>query len=633
MEHKGSKDELGIFFSDGPEIFFDTFGKIFDFVKNYKHKIIFNLLLKILNISIYQYCNGINCVLSNRGIIIEDEYLITVSNDSFTIYEKMENFIEAIKDLNILTIEEINEGVQMTKTMDLINKLGFNAIIHLLFEHKDALEKEVDIHNFLEIELEKIIKISSEIYAKYKSMMKIRVKKIFYKELLRLTLCYYITRLLLIKDKKKIKKEDIINKIKKDKEILYDAYKDIIGENLINTTLQILDDIVLMLEIDINLISTPILTIRQYIGPAFTYSVATKIIELRNDLSKEATKDCENQCEDVLKNYQGPEGETSSFFQKLSSNIKENKKDKSYIKIRESQIKFGDELKMSNQKMSSEEDNEGNSELEEEVKYIESNADNDKHYINTNLKDFLDEENEDDDEEEEEEDDDEIKKDKEEDSKIDCQGFFKKKSGFISKKYYYQVKNNGLYLYEDQEAKIPKYKLSLKDAILLNPESKFTEFSLKLKEKNAEEKYEFKCNTEQEKNNLVKVITKAIKNSKNVIDGIQIKTIEIKERKMVIKDYLKEKNKIDLNDLEKRIYEYVEKCNYFKISEKNLKKQMEIIKAKRDKEIQMEKEEIKKKEKEKLKIKLRKSEEKKKKKESIGTNIKKFFNFIIGRKD
>ena len=77
----------------------------------------------------------------------------------------------------------------------------------------------------------------------------------------------------------------------------------------------------------------------------------------------------------------------------------------------------------------------------------------------------------------------------------------------------------------------------------------------------------------------------------------------------------------------------MEKCNYFKISEKNLKKQMEIIKAKRDKEIQMEKEEIKKKEKEKLKIKLRKLEEKKKKKESVGTNIKKFFNFIIGKKD
>ena len=281
--------------------------------------------------------------------------------------------------------------------------------------------------------------------------------------------------------------------------------------------------------------------------------------------------------------------------------------------------------------MSSEEDNEGNSELEEEVKYIESNADNDKYYIKTNLKDFLDEENEDDDEEEEEEDDDEIKKDKEEDSKIDCQGFFKKKSGFISKKYYYQVKNNGLQLFEDQESKIPKYKLSLKDAILLNPESKFTEFSLKLKEKNAEEKYEFKCDTKQEKNNLVKVITKAINNSKNVIDGIQIKTIEIKERKMVIKDYLKEKNKIDFNDLEKSIYEYM--GENFKKDEKKLKKQMEIIKAKRDREIQMEKEEIKKKEKEKLKIKLRKSEEKKKKKESVGTNIKKFFNFIIGKKD
>jgi hypothetical protein len=94
-------------------------------VKDYKHKIIFKLLLKILNMSIYQYCNGINSVLSNRGIIIEDEYLITVSNDSFTINELMNGFIGHLKNLNILTIEEINEEVQMTKIMEFIDKLSF----------------------------------------------------------------------------------------------------------------------------------------------------------------------------------------------------------------------------------------------------------------------------------------------------------------------------------------------------------------------------------------------------------------------------------------------------------------------------------------------------------------------------
>ena len=135
------------------------------------------------------------------------------------------------------------------------------------------------------MELNKIIPKASEIYAKYKSMMNERVIKIFYNEVLKLTLCYYITSLLLIRKKKKINKIDVINKIKIDKDMLFSSFKDIIGENLANITLKILDDIIGILEINKNLISTSILTIRQYIGPAFTYSVCKKLIKLRSDLT------------------------------------------------------------------------------------------------------------------------------------------------------------------------------------------------------------------------------------------------------------------------------------------------------------------------------------------------------------
>ena len=634
IEHKGNKDKEGVYFSDGPKIFFDIFWKIFELVKNYKHKIIFNLLLKILNMSIYQYCNGINCVLSNRGIIIEDEYLITVSNDSFTINELMNGFIEHLKNLNILTIEEINEEVQMTKIMELINKLSFNAIIHLIYEHKGPLEKEADRQKFFEMELEKLIRISGEIYAKYKSMMNGRVRKIFYKELLRLVLCYYIARLLLIELKKKIKKEDIINKIKKDKEILYDTYKDIIGENLTISTLKILDDIVDLLEIDKNFISTAILTIRQYIGPAFTYSVAKTLIKLRTDLTREEIIECKSQCEEVLNKYEGPAGETSSFFQKLTSVLKKNNKDKYFLKLTESQIKFGNDFKYDNQEVWNEGYNNRNSDLEEEVKGIEMNAENDKNYVNSNLKDFLDEEDEDDEEEEEEDDDDEgddddeVKKDKEEDSKIDCEGFFQKKSGSSYKNYYFQVKNYGLYWFEDQKKTKPKNKLSLKDATLLNPESKLTEFSLKLKEKNGDKEYKFKCNNEKEKYNLIKAMTKAINNSKKEINGIQIEQIEIKERKRVIKDYLNAKNKIQMNYIEDQIFEYVKTGKYFKINKERMEKQMKINKEKRKKEIEKEKEE----ELERIKLKeSRRSTIRVKKKKTIRTKIKNFFKF--GKKD
>ena len=114
--------------------------------------------------------------------------------------------------------------------------------------------------------------------------------------------------------------------------MLLDTYKDIIGENLTISTVKILDDIISMLEVDKNFISTAILTIRQYIGPAFTYSVAKKLIKLRSDLTKEEKLDCRKQSEDVLNNYEGPIGETSSFFQKINSKIKKNDKDKLFIK-------------------------------------------------------------------------------------------------------------------------------------------------------------------------------------------------------------------------------------------------------------------------------------------------------------
>ena len=120
IEHKGSKDDEGKYYSDCPKILFDIFYKIFDLVKNYKHKIIFNYLLKILNMSIFQYCFGINCVISNRGVIIEDEYLITISNDTLTISQALNDFIDNIKNINILTEEEINEELHIKKLVNII---------------------------------------------------------------------------------------------------------------------------------------------------------------------------------------------------------------------------------------------------------------------------------------------------------------------------------------------------------------------------------------------------------------------------------------------------------------------------------------------------------------------------------
>ena len=207
------------------------------------------------------------------------------------------------------------------------------------------------------------------------------------------------------------------------------------------------------------------------------------------------------------------------------------------------------------------------------------------------MEDFLkdnDDDKEDNNEDEEEEDDD-IKQDKEEDSKIDYEGFFYKRSNSSYKKYYYQIKNCGLYWFENQKSTKPKNKLSLKDATIINNDKELIKFSLKLKEKDVDKEYKFKCNLEEEKNALIKAMTKVINNSKNVKEGIDIPTIEIKERKKVIKDYFQTKNKLKANYIEERVFDYLKTGKYFKINKDKMEKAIKTNKEKKKKEKEIEK--------------------------------------------
>ena len=446
IQHKGSKNKEGLYYTEGPKFVFDIFWKIFDLVKNMKHKIIFNFLIKILNILIFQYCLGINYVLSNRWIIMEDEFLLAVSNDTLIFNDLINDFIEKFKNLKIYTEEEINEEIQIKKLIGIIDKLNNNAVIHLVYEHKDLLEKEIEKEKYLKIDLINIIKKSAEIYAKYKSMMNNRVVKIFYNEILKITLCYYITKIVLIPNKKKVKKEDIISKIKKDKDTFFNAFSDLIGQNLTNSTLILLDYIINLLEIDKNKITSPILTIRQYIGPAFTYSVAKELIKLRSDLKKEEIINCKTLCEEVLNGYESPKEESSSsYFQMLSSKVKKNEKDKEYEQIRASQLKFGEDLIKDKEKGKNElifYDNKINeinnnsyndSDMEDEIRSsIAINMTNERNFIRTSMIDLMKDNDNNNDidknidkiEEEEEEDDEEneINEDIEDEKKPDYEG-------------------------------------------------------------------------------------------------------------------------------------------------------------------------------------------------------------------
>ena len=124
-------------------------------------------------------------------------------------------------------------------------------------------------------------------------------------------------------------------------------------------------------------------------------------------------------------------------------------------------------------------------------------------------------------------------------------------------------------------------------------------------------------------------MTKAINNSKKETNGIQMETIEIKERKKVIKDYLNENNKIDIHYIEDTIFEYVKSGKYFQINKQKMEKQIKINKEKKKKEKERDKEAEK--EKNQIKI-LRRSIASTKKKKTFKSRIKGIFK-IKKKKD
>ena len=542
---------------------------------------------------------------------MEDEFLLAVSNDTLIFNDLINDFIEKFKNLKIYTEEEINEEIQIKKLIGIIDKLNNNAVIHLVYEHKDLLENEIEKEKYLKIDLINIIKKSAEIYAKYKSMMNNRVIKIFYNEILKITLCYYITKIVLIPNKKKVKKEDIISKIKKDKETFFNAFSDLIGQNLTNSTLILLDYIINLLEIDKNKITSPILTIRQYIGPAFTYSVAKELIKLRSDLKKEEIINCKTLCEEVLNGYESPKEESSSsYFQMLSSKVKKNEKDKEYEQIRASQLKFGEDLIKDKEKGKNElifYDNKINeinnnsyndSDMEDEIRSsIAINMTNERNFIRTSMIDLMkDNDNNNDDLdknidkiEEEDDEENEIKEDIEEENKPDYEGIIykKRKSSFI--KYYYQIKNCSLYWFENQTSIKPENKISLENITIINPKEDQNKFSIKSHYKGGEQEDQFKCNSLQEKNALINAISNVRNDSKKINNlVIKFEKIEIKKRKKIIKDHLKTNKKLERVNIEKNIFEYLKTGKYFNIDKNKFEKEFKKNSGKENKTYKLE---------------------------------------------
>ena len=204
-----------------------------------------------------------------------------------------------------------------------------------------------------------------------------------------------------------------------------------------------------------------------------------------------------------------------------------------------------------------------------------------------------------------------------------------KKTINIYRKYFFQIKNNGLYWFKNKESNLAKNKISLKnvDKIDYFDNKKFV---LKVKEKDEIKEYKFKCDSEEEKNKWVVALSRAMRKAQ-IENKIEInEKIEIKQRKKIIVDLFNLPNiKIDGKYIEDKVLGSLSVEDYFKMTpekiekiKKENEKKMKKEKKEKKKLEKLEKEKIKKEEKLRLKEEKKREKEKEKEKEKEEMNEK-----------
>ena len=220
-----------------------------------------------------------------------------------------------------------------------------------------------------------------------------------------MTLYHYI-HLLLTSSYNRITVDQIKAKIKSDYSLISETYEGLVGKNLTEATIRILNDIHDFLDVSPYMISSSCLTLRQYIGPTFNLSKAKALIKLRTDFKEEDLTDGVDQCKEVLDNYQEAkkdEADSMNYFQLIEMEMKRREEEEKRIqrekeKEREKELKKDQKAKnKKNKKLKNEEEEEEEEEQEEESEEEEKEDD----VVQFNLDDFLDG-----DEEQEEKDDD-----------------------------------------------------------------------------------------------------------------------------------------------------------------------------------------------------------------------------------
>ena len=646
-EVKAIIHEMGYYYTQGPNDLFEILSQTFDLLKSNRNKVVYEMTIGLFNSSINQYLLGVETVLNNLDIVMEKEFLLSVANNSLNLIQLLNSLIENIKDMDVLTENEINDFIKVRKIMMRINRISQKAIITFVFNFLNDLGNHFKkINSFMNLDMTKILISTNEIFGPYRQYMNGLVLKKCWNEILKMTLYHYI-HLLLTSSFNKVSVEKIKAKIKSDYSMVSETYEGLVGKNLTESTIRILTDIHDFLDVSPYMISSSCLTLRQYVGPTFNLAKAKALIKLRTDFKEEDLNDGIDQCKDVLDNYQEEkkdEADSMNYFQLIEMEMKrrefeEKRLQREKEKEKEKELKKNQKLINKKNKKKVNEDGEEEEEDEIEEPEEEEEEEEEKEDINQfNLDDFLDGEEEQEEKEEEnaekfvlEEEDKEVEQ--EEISDITFEGYMQKKSHSTWQKRYFQIKGGYLYWFKDKTSSVIQNKINIKNTLRVDshkerkfmmivkevdPEESNEEKTKKKKDSDAGGKiYKFCCQTDEEKRKWVTAITDEMKRLKKKGEekNNTANKLEIPVRKKIITDYfnLPDFDK-DLRYMKKKVLEAMNNENFFQPSLRKLEALRRKAKREEKERKRKEKEEaLRKKQQEKEERERKKREEKEEK--------------------
>ena len=554
-EIKAIKDESGLYCTRGPSDLFQLLCQTFDLVKSNKNKCLYELTLDLFNAAINQYLIGEEAVLNNLDIIIEKEFLLAVANNSLNLIHIINNLLEATKEMEVLSDDEIFESFGAIRVNAKINKVSQKAITSFVFCFINELGNSFKNIPFMSLDMNKILVVVNDIFGSYKSNMNAIVIKKAWNEILKMTLYHYINNLISSKYDG-VTVLEIRIKLKNDTSLISETFENLVGKNLTISTVKILNDIYEFLCVSPSMISASIFTLRQYIGPTFSINKAAAFMKLRTDFKEEETEDAIKQCQEALRKYAKDykeDPEVVNYFQIMDREIRRQEREKRAIDNVEEVNK---EENMKNVNL------EGNGEEEVDV-------------IRYELDDFLKGDSDEEDEEAKIKQNLPVEKDKEvsqeEVSDILLEGFMDKKTHSSYQTRFFQLKNGFLYWFKDQNSSTIQNKISLKNTVKIDSQ-KPKKFTIVARVENSKHDisgkiYKFKCQDEETKNKWMSVLTQEISKFKEQGEKRNINILEIKLRKKEIIDHfnLPEIGK-DIYFMRNQIIQEMKNENYFKPS-------------------------------------------------------------------